>query len=844
MNSLKNPMNLSAITLPLAVVILLFVSLSKEAAQAWDLSWGMNLIVQIALLGFLFLSLYFAKKFSKHLLSQKPRLSHLSWVLLLALFATQTIHREVPALHRVQSDEVITMSMAQNILAQGAGGSCDMGYFDQEGQLDCLATANTFKTKLQANIYTWALFFTPNPTQFGFQLHLVLYFLSILAMWSGIWLWSRSYLLAGASTAFMAFTPMIMIQFRSLSVEPYHVFFSLVALNILHFARAQGPQTLLKWLWLSFTLGLFAQTRQESAVAALAFIIPSLPYLVKRPKVFLTLTSTLTILVLPILGTILAYRGFDFQGGQHQAHGFNNFIEHLSILWEQMTIPEKDERLITPFLGVTTYLSLIGLGLLILSAIWRPQFDQSSKRFARLSLLFMGVFLLQAYVILENVSGDMTIKINQRYLLVILPTMAFCIGYLFKELFNTLPRILFKNQAFPKPQLAIWSLTVLVSILAFSLTYMHRNSFRENIMYKGLHLPEEQRQLHQWMGQSQERSLFIYTHPWHFVGIGQSSIGPTVWSRLSLSKREALLKEYQGRVYYVRGLKCWDRKSYHSKVKETRIPQVCNQFEKTHALKLLHQVKVLNSYDLKVFQVLAHNQKSAPSTNHTTLAPGPQTKIVFLRSDSASFELSEPVREPLTLRVNGKAIHRFEFSQEKAGLGKIQAPLGGLKPGLHEISLSMESRGRLRFLLREYQYLRSPNTHALTPNLLKDVKQDWGSLQVNKSVLGQPLKIAGRPYPQGYGTHANSTLVFALPPGYQTLHALIGMDDDEICGDGAQFEVLATGRSLYRSPQLTAGKAIPIQVKLPPTTELTFKTHAGANNHCDHTDWVWTTLEK
>ena len=42
---------------------------------------------------------------------------------------------------------------------------------------------------------------------------------------------------------------------------------------------------------------------------------------------------------------------------------------------------------------------------------------------------------------------------------------------------------------------------------------------------------------------------------------------------------------------------------------------------------------------------------------------------------------------------------------------------------------------------------------------IEPMEQEWGTPQKNRSVLEKPMKIAGRAYERGLGTHASSRLV-------------------------------------------------------------------------------------
>lgn len=844
---LKHPLNLAAIFAPLCLLVALFFGLTPGTAKMWDLSALMVFLGQLTLISLIALTLYFSKSLFLHFWKQRPHLSSIISVLVLAVFATGVLIQNVPARHRVQSDESVVISMAQNIKAQARGGSCDMGLFAPQGQLKCLSTANNFKSKLQGHLYAWALFFTENPTSFGYQLYLVLYFLSIILIWAALWLWSKSLFLSLSTAGFMAFTPMIMFQFRSLSVEPLHVFLSALSLYLLHFALhstdSKKLQSPLKWILLALSLALFSQTRQESAIAALAFILPALPHLIKRPGQFLTFTSIYTLAILPIVITILAYRGFDFQGGEFQAHGWDNLVNNSKILWQQMTLPEKNERLLNPLLTSHAYLAALGFFTLVLNAFWRPQLLLSEKVFSRKALLFVLLFALQLVVILENVSGDMTIKINQRYLLVIFPIFAFLISSFFKEVFISLPQMLFQKEIASKAHRSPWihgAFALITVLTAFAIMYQHRNSLQENIMYKDIHLPQEQEMIHQWMGKTPQRALYIYNRPWHFISIGQSAIGPNVWLKKTLKERQELLRDYQGQVYWLRGLDCWDKKSYHRKVKVNRKIALCNQFEQKVPRKRVFQKKVLNSYNLNIYQVTSA-QKQAPK-------PPKNRSLIRLRTLTPSgvlqFSSNQIFKHPITLLINGKEVHQFEFSRQKPSQSGFQYKTQGLQAGIHRIELWDLTHPKARPLLKTYARLRAPQNTSLLRLKQLSHSQAWGELKVNRSVLGKKLQLEGQIFNEGLGTHAQSQIQYALEGKYSTFEVLMGLDEDEVCGDGAIFEIIADDKTLFKSNVIQSQRSQQVKVNLQGAQTLTLKTLPGRDNQCDHTDWIWPTVTR
>lgn len=57
-------------------------------------------------------------------------------------------------------------------------------------------------------------------------------------------------------------------------------------------------------------------------------------------------------------------------------------------------------------------------------------------------------------------------------------------------------------------------------------------------------------------------------------------------------------------------------------------------------------------------------------------------------------------------------------------------------------------------------------------------RQGWGSLKMDKSVDGNPLKIADTIYQKGLGTHADAVIVFTLPEGSERLSGKVGIDSE------------------------------------------------------------------
>jgi hypothetical protein len=130
-------------------------------------------------------------------------------------------------------------------------------------------------------------------------------------------------------------------------------------------------------------------------------------------------------------------------------------------------------------------------------------------------------------------------------------------------------------------------------------------------------------------------------------------------------------------------------------------------------------------------------------------------------------------------------------------------------------------------------------------------KPDWGSrwrpFGRDRSIDGHPLRVAGREYARGLGTHASWELRYDLAEAYARFSAAVGLDDETRPEkpNEAVFEVWADGRLLWRSEAVKAG-AEPQRLDLDVrgVAELTLKALPGSDGTTgDHADWLEPRLE-
>jgi hypothetical protein len=88
------------------------------------------------------------------------------------------------------------------------------------------------------------------------------------------------------------------------------------------------------------------------------------------------------------------------------------------------------------------------------------------------TLLFLALYHIQTYAILENVSGDFTIEINQRYSLVMFPSMAFLGALAIRTiLYASLKAIGFVNLRENKSMEFLFAILIGIAIIANTFSY-------------------------------------------------------------------------------------------------------------------------------------------------------------------------------------------------------------------------------------------------------------------------------------------------------------------------------------------------------------------------------------
>jgi alpha-galactosidase len=118
--------------------------------------------------------------------------------------------------------------------------------------------------------------------------------------------------------------------------------------------------------------------------------------------------------------------------------------------------------------------------------------------------------------------------------------------------------------------------------------------------------------------------------------------------------------------------------------------------------------------------------------------------------------------------------------------------------------------------------------------------QDWGTPQMNKSVLGIPLKVNGIVYKHGVGAHSISRMLLDLNSKALSVSGLAGADDNNLFAGHLQFKILGDKKILWRSGIMKNGDAPKkFNVSLSGIREVLFLVEeCGDGIMYDHADWL------
>ena len=118
--------------------------------------------------------------------------------------------------------------------------------------------------------------------------------------------------------------------------------------------------------------------------------------------------------------------------------------------------------------------------------------------------------------------------------------------------------------------------------------------------------------------------------------------------------------------------------------------------------------------------------------------------------------------------------------------------------------------------------------------------QDWGSPQINRSIAGTPLSIAGQRFERGIGGHAISRMLFDLGGKAHKVTGMVGPDDANLFTTRLEFKIVGDGKELWGSGVMQRGdKAKPFDVDLTGIDKVLLLIDMCDDEFMyDHADWA------
>jgi len=794
----------------LGVSFSIFNALSVVTARAWDIEWGYYAILLtfvVMLVGFVFNAKDFIRRLRNHLPSKWSLIALSALLVFFSVFAVNHIGNT----HRVLSDETSWESMGLQMYFAHTGGICNEGLWEGD-LLDCKTEVNNFKGKALGFIYSLIFQIAEPGRDTALAVNFPLFLLSLVAFFLALSIWFKNEWLALAATAFLGGMPIYLLQSRSASTEVLYI----ALLTLLMAWYALVPSKNVHWkhfLVVVPLLGFFAQTRQETVFAFIPFALFYWRYF--REAFYRLPLFILSVIAVswPSINTMAAYRGYDFQGGEHAAHSIDNFIfnvkSNINVMLNFDPDPAFGGVLKNPFYSTFTILLLFSTAWLLLRLI-------VNRRYVRGAILGF-FFSLQIFVILFNVSGTFEIDINQRYVLVALPLFAMIMALGLKDFLDTV--------VFPGKQDKACYITVGVAVLlSVGLAIYHVKSFDSNMLYYKNKLLVEEDYLNTHLASFPQKSIFIYARPWQMLASRHSSFSERTFMNWTTDDFARWMQWSNGNIYLVRGQDGYGNVDRTSRVVGFKTTDQIETILEGYKLKRILQENRLFGYPLTVHQILAKKGVSVFAQN---LSIG---EVV-----NGTVEVSKLFENTIAYDV---FLNDSLWGHDSLAKPLDTLSLTGAKVGLQRVKFAFYTPdAETVYVFRDF-FKEDPSVALLTSLPLASKTQAWGEPQIGKSVEQHVMKLDGEPFSYGFGSHASSNLAFDMPPHFGTFHATIGLDDESACGDGVEFSVVGDGRELFRSKRLYSRDRENIAVPVAGVKRLELIAIEGENKDCDHADWA------
>jgi hypothetical protein len=387
-------------------------------------------------------------------------------------------------------------------------------------------------------------------------------------------------------------------------------------------------------------------------------------------------------------------------------------------------------------------------------------------------------------------------------------------------------------------------ITLIAGLIFTGWTFHYKEDFNKNIMYNRNHLTIEEYEILSWLKeQPKKERLFIYGRPWHFIGYGISSIHYDRARQMSSLDLKKLIDKYQGEVYYIRGLDCWDSQTYHKKAVEHRIATTCDVFERDMDLEGVKNILITNNYWVQIAKFNGRkefNPQKIIAVSDLELRPASGDSLAE-QSLFYRFSLNETAaianQWDYTILFDGDTIAHNTYSNGSFS-GSIAKDK--LKSGYNQMEFVVQNRenGKLMADIQKFYFNNAEGAMQLTELPYVSHKQAWGKLHKNTSLEGNTFKVGGKLYNDGFGTHASSETVFNIEGKYKTFKMGYGLDEESLCSDGVQLQIIADGNVIHDSGRFALGNLKVAEVSVENVKTLIIKTNSYEDMDCDHVDII------
>ena len=312
---------------------------------------------------------------------------------------------------------------------------------------------------------------------------------------------------------------------------------------------------------------------------------------------------------------------------------------------------------------------------------------------------------------------------------------------------------------------------------------------------------------------------------------GHTSFSERTFEGWSTEEFAGWMQKSNGNIYLVRGQDGYGKVNRDSRVvgfKTTdQIDKILDGYKNERVLVDAKRF----GYPLVIYKILSKKGVSKYAQN-------------FLVSDQFDGQIAISKRFPESINcsyvLNSEMQGELLVSSEADTLVLDSAKI---RYGLNraEIACAMPDDDTMQ-VYRDF-FVEGEKVALLSALKMGDYTQDWGSPQVDRTVEQHTLTLDGVPYRYGIGSHANSSINFTLPRGFDMLHTVVGLDDESACGDGAHFAVYADGREVVRTKRLYSMEKLALDVDISGAHNIQLRIEMGEDKDCDHGDWANAWLE-